>query len=62
MREEVTMNAELIQAMRDLCKERGIDAEVLFQAIEEALVSAYRREFNAKNAENIRAQVRCTFS
>lgn len=57
MREEVTMNAELIQAMRDLCKERGIDAEVLFQAIEEALVSAYRREFNAKNAENIRAEV-----
>lgn len=51
------MNAELIQAIKDLCKERGIDAEVLFQAIEEALVSAYKREFNAKNAENIRAEV-----
>lgn len=51
------MNAELIQAIRDLCKERGIDADMLYAAIEEALVSAYKREFNAKNAENIRAEV-----
>lgn len=51
------MNAELIQAIKDLCKERGIDADMLYAAIEEALVSAYKREFNAKNAENIRAEV-----
>ena len=32
------MNAELIEALRLLEKERGIEAEVLFEAIEEALV------------------------
>ncbi len=51
------MNAELIEALRLLEKERGIDAEVLFEAIEEALVSAYKREFEAKTTDNIRAEV-----
>lgn len=51
------MNAELIEALRLLEKERGIDADVLFEAIEEALVSAYKREFDAKTTENIRAEV-----
>ncbi len=51
------MNAELIEALRLLEKERGIDAEVLFQAIEEALVSAYKREFEAKTTDNIRAEI-----
>lgn len=51
------MNAELIEAIRLLEKERGIDAEVLFQAIEESLVSAYKREFEAKTTDNIRAEV-----
>jgi len=51
------MNAELIEAIRLLEKERGIDAEVLFEAIEEALVSAYKREFDAKTTDNIRAEV-----
>lgn len=51
------MNAELIEALRLLEKERGIDAEVLFEAIEEALVSAYRREFEAKTTDNIRAEI-----
>ena len=51
------MNAELIEALRLLEKERGIDAGVLFEAIEEALVSAYKREFEAKTTDNIRAEV-----
>lgn len=51
------MNAELIEALRLLEKERGIDAEVLFEAIEEALVSAYKREFDAKTTDNIRAEI-----
>jgi transcription termination/antitermination protein NusA len=51
------MNAELIEALRLLEKERGIDADVLFEAIEEALVSAYKREFDAKTTDNIRAEV-----
>jgi N utilization substance protein A len=51
------MNAELIEALRLLEKERGIEAEVLFQAIEEALVSAYKREFEARSTDNIRAEI-----
>ncbi len=51
------MNVELIEALRLLEKERGIEAEVLFEAIEEALVSAYKREFDAKTTENIRAEI-----
>ena len=51
------MNAELIEALRLLEKERGIEAEVLFEAIEEALVSAYKREFEAKTTDNIRAEI-----
>lgn len=51
------MNAELIEALRLLEKERGIDAEILFEAIEESLVSAYKREFEAKTTDNIRAEV-----
>lgn len=51
------MNIELIEAIKLLEKERGIDAEILFQSIEEALVSAYKREFEAKSSDNIRAEV-----
>lgn len=51
------MNAELIEAIRLLEKERAIDAEVFFTAIEDALVSAYKREFDAKTVDNIRAEV-----
>jgi N utilization substance protein A len=53
----IGMNAELIEAIRLLEKERGIDAEILFEAIEESLVSAYKREFEAKTTDNIRAEV-----
>lgn len=52
------MNVELIEAIKLLEKERGIDAEVLFTAIEEALVSAYKREVpGAKSNENIEGVV-----
>ena len=39
------MNREFIEALNLLKKERGIDTETLLEAIEEALVAAYRREF-----------------
>lgn len=51
------MNSELIAALKMLEKERGIDLEVLFEAIEESLVAAYKREFDAKTVDNIRAVV-----
>ncbi|HHV42607.1 MAG TPA: transcription termination/antitermination protein NusA [Clostridiaceae bacterium] len=42
------MNPELIEALKLLEKERGLDLEILFTSIEEALVSAYKREFDIK--------------
>lgn len=48
------MNADFIEAIKLIEKERGVEAEVIFQAIEEALVSAYKREVpTAKNNDNI---------
>lgn len=51
------MNTELLEALKLLEKERGVSSEMLFEAIEEALVSAYKREFDAKTTDNIRAEV-----
>lgn len=51
------MNGELIEAIKLLEKERGLDGETVFVAIEEGLVSAYKREFDAKNSEDVRAEV-----
>ena len=51
------MNKELIEAIKLLEKERNLDAEILFEAIEEALVSAYKREFDARTVDNIRAEI-----
>ena len=39
------MSAELIFALEQLEREKGIDKEVLIQAIESALISAYRKNF-----------------
>ncbi|MDL2318289.1 transcription termination factor NusA [Eubacteriales bacterium OttesenSCG-928-A19] len=49
------MNREVIEAATLLAKEKGIDKDVLFGAIEEALKSAYRKNFkkNAPNAQNV---------
>src|ERR1700687_4239991 len=43
-------NPELIAALRDLERDRGLSFEVLIEALEAALVSAYKRNF-AKEAE-----------
>jgi N utilization substance protein A len=46
------MSAELIHALEQIEKERGINKEVLIEAIEVALVTAYRRNFgSATNVE-----------
>ena len=39
------MNADFILAIGELGKEKGIDPELLFQAVEEALVTAYKKNF-----------------
>ncbi len=45
------MNPELIEALKQLEKERGLDLEIIFHSIEEALVSAYKREFDIRSGD-----------
>ena len=47
-----TMSSELLDALNVLEKDKGISKEVLIDAIEAALISAYRRNFN--QAQNVR--------
>lgn len=39
------MNTEFIQALNDIEKERGISKDILLEAIEASLISAYKRNF-----------------
>lgn len=41
------MNSEFLDALRDLEKEKGIAVDVLLEAIEAALLSAYKRNFGS---------------
>ena len=49
------MNAEFMQAFEELGKEKGIAPEILFDAIEAALISAYKRNFGS--AQNVRVSL-----
>lgn len=49
------MNAEFLQAFEQLGKEKGIAPELLFDAIEAALISAYKRNFSS--AQNVRVSL-----
>ncbi|MEL7623274.1 MAG: transcription termination factor NusA [Clostridiales bacterium] len=49
------MNSELLSALKDLEKERGIDFNVLVDAIEAALISAYKKNFGA--SQNVRVHI-----
>lgn len=49
------MNAEFIQALHDLARERGIEEAVLFEAIEAALSSAYKRNFGT--SQNVKIDI-----
>jgi len=43
------MNMEFIEAIHELEKEKGISSEILFEAIEAALISAYRKNYSSQN-------------
>ena len=49
------MSTELLAAFEQLARERGIAAEVLFEAVEAALISAYKRNFGT--AQNVRVSM-----
>jgi len=49
------MNAEFMEALYDLEKEKGISTEILLEAIEQALISAYKKNFGT--AQNVRVHI-----
>ncbi|RXT15153.1 transcription termination factor NusA [Ammoniphilus sp. CFH 90114] len=49
------MNPDFIEALNDLEKEKGINKEILIEAIEAALISGYKRNFNS--AQNVRVDI-----
>lgn len=49
------MNLEFITALDDIEKDKGISKDVLIEAIESALLSAYKKDFGSK--ENVRVEI-----
>ncbi len=49
------MNKEFIQAIEDLEKERHISKDILIEAIESALVSAYKKNYGT--SQNVRVDI-----
>jgi len=46
------MNAEFIEALNSICEEKGIPKDTMFEAIEAALVSAYKKNYgSSQNAK-----------
>ena len=43
------MNVEFVEALNELCKTRRIKKEVLLEAIEQALMSAYKKNFDSSS-------------
>ncbi len=52
------MNADFILAIQELGKEKGIEPELLFQAVEKALVAAYKKHFGEN--QNVRVEMNRT--
>src|SRR5690606_12475788 len=49
------MNGEFLGAINQISSEKGIDKDVLLEAIEAALVSAYKKNFGT--AQNVRVNI-----
>lgn len=52
------MKDSLLNALTDLCTEKGIKQEVIFDALEAALISAYKKHFNS--AQNVSVDINRT--
>ncbi|HAW59921.1 MAG TPA: transcription termination/antitermination protein NusA [Actinobacteria bacterium] len=49
------MNSELIEALRQIEREKRIDPDIILEALKSALVSAYRRDYGA--GPNVRVEI-----
>ena len=54
-KKQLHMNKQLLMAINQICAERNLKPQVVIEAIEQALVSAYRRNFNT--TENVEAKL-----
>lgn len=52
------MNTDFLEALEEIEREKGISKEVLLEAIEAALISSYKRNFNT--AQNVRVDLNRT--
>ena len=55
MKKQAIDNKELILALEELEKEKGIQKEYLLESIETALVTAYKRNFDS--LENVKVEM-----
>ena len=51
------MKNEFVLAFNEVLEEKGLPREVILEAIEAAMVSAYRRAVNASSAQHIEAKL-----
>jgi transcription termination/antitermination protein NusA len=51
------MKSEFLLAFNQICSERNLPKEVVLEALNTALVSAYRRDINASSAQNVTAVI-----
>ena len=51
------MKSEFLLAFNEICESRGLSKDVVLEAIETALVSAFRRNVGVSNAQNIIAKI-----
>jgi transcription termination/antitermination protein NusA len=49
------MNSEFMEALATIEKDKGIDKEIILEAIEQALITGYKRNFNS--AQNVRVEI-----
>ena len=49
------MSSEFINAVVELGKEKGIDTDMLFTAVQEALVAAYKKNYGTN--QNVRVDI-----
>ncbi|MEJ2748718.1 MAG: transcription termination factor NusA, partial [Anaerolineae bacterium] len=51
------MKSEFILAFNEICEQRGLPKEDVFEALKNALASAYRRDVNVSNTQQVIAEI-----
>ena len=51
------MRSEFIVAFNEICEDRGLAKDVVFEALKTALASAYRRNVNVSNSQEVRVEI-----